>query len=119
MPHALVSNGKKITNPVKGVLKTETAGDDAEMKEEKGACVAMRSDNSGKIKPRVDDEATTYRAILRRVRKPLRPPPAGSSGLGRTRSIFDMTLIHGISRLTMADMADKTPLYVISQSYQL
>ena len=89
------------------------------MKEEKGVNVDTRFDNSGKIMPRVYDEDTTYRAIFRCVRRPLRPPPAGSSGLGRTRSIFDITLIHGISRLTMADMADKTPLYVISQCYQL
>ena len=80
------------------------------MKEEKDVSEGTRCDNPGKIIPRVYDERTTYRAIFRRVRRPLRPPAAGSSGLGRTRSIFDITLIQGISRLTMADMADKTPL---------
>jgi len=89
------------------------------MKEEKRVSADTRSDNPGKIIPRAYDEGTTYRAMFRRVRIPLRPPPAGSSGLGRTRSIFDMTLIQGISRLTMADMADKTPLYAISHCYQL
>lgn len=37
-------------------------------------------------------------------------PPAGSSGLLVTKSIFDMTFIQGISRFTIADIADKTPL---------
>lgn len=43
------------------------------------------------------------------VLRPLRPP-AGSSGFAVTRSILDMMLIHGISRLTIADIADNTPL---------
>jgi hypothetical protein len=89
------------------------------MKEEKRVSADTSSDNTGKIIPRVYDECTTYCAMFRRVRRPLRPPLVGSSVFGRTRSIFDMTLIQGISRLTMADMADKTPLYVISQCYQL
>ena len=37
-------------------------------------------------------------------------PPAGSSGFTVTRSILDMMFIHGISRLTIADIADNTPL---------
>jgi len=41
---------------------------------------------------------------------PFRPPAEGSSLLGRTRSILDMTLIQGISRFTIADIADRTPL---------
>jgi hypothetical protein len=30
--------------------------------------------------------------------------------VGRTKSILDMTFIHGTSRFTIADMADSTPL---------
>jgi hypothetical protein len=81
------------------------------MKEEKRVSADTSPDNPGeKNIPRVYDEWATYRAMFRRVRRPLRAPLAGSSVLGRTRSIFDMTLTQGISRLTMADMADKTPL---------
>ena len=80
------------------------------MKEEKRVSADTSPDNPGENIPRVYDDGTTYRAMFRRVRRPLRAPLAGSSGFGRTRSIFDITLTQGISRLTMADMADKTPL---------
>ena len=40
---------------------------------------------------------------------PFRPLP-GSSTLAVTRSIFDMMLIQGTSRFTIADIADMTPL---------
>ena len=64
--------------------------------------------------PTYHTRQTTHLAMFLRVRRPFRPPDEGSSGLGSTRSIFDMTLIHGISRLTIADIADITPLYQIS-----
>jgi hypothetical protein len=80
------------------------------MKEEKDVTEGTSSDSSGKIYHAGMTKGAIYRAMLRRVRRPLRPPAAGSSGLGRTRSIFDITLIQGTSRLTIADMADKTPL---------
>jgi hypothetical protein len=44
-----------------------------------------------------------------RVRNPLRPL-AGSLDFVLTRSIFDITLIQGISKLTIADIAESTPL---------
>ena len=52
----------------------------------------------------------TYRAISFRCRMPFLAPPDWSSELAVTKSIFDMILIHGISRLTIADIADSTPL---------
>lgn len=54
----------------------------------------------------------THLAMFFRPRKPFRAPPDGSSAFAVTRSIFDMTFIQGISRLTMADMAERTPLQV-------
>ncbi len=51
----------------------------------------------------------TYLAISFRVRMPFRPLPL-SSMLVVTRSILDMIFIHGTSRLTIADMAESTPL---------
>ena len=53
----------------------------------------------------------THRAISFRIRIPLRPLP-GSSVFVVTRSILDMMLIQGTSRLTIADMAERTPLWV-------
>ena len=41
---------------------------------------------------------------------PLRPLPLSSTFVV-TRSIFDMMLIQGTSRLTIADMAERTPLW--------
>lgn len=38
-------------------------------------------------------------------------PLAGSSTLLVTKSIFDMTFIQGTSRLTIADIAESTPLH--------
>ena len=51
----------------------------------------------------------TYLAISFRERNPFLPLPA-SSTLVVTRSILDMIFIHEISRLTIADIADRTPL---------
>lgn len=59
----------------------------------------------------VDTSEGTYRAIFLRPRNPFLAPPLGSSVFSVTRSILDMILIHGISKLTIADMADSTPLY--------
>src|ERR1700722_9858892 len=49
-------------------------------------------------------------AISLRSLTPFLPPSFGSSRLAVTRSILDMTLIHGISRFTIADIAESTPL---------
>lgn len=48
----------------------------------------------------------TYRAISFLFLNPLRPFVV----LGVMRSILLMMLIHGISKFTIADMADSTPL---------
>jgi hypothetical protein len=48
-------------------------------------------------------------------RKPFLAPPDGSSGFEVTKSIFDMMFIQGISKLTMADMADRTPLGAVEK----
>ena len=48
--------------------------------------------------------AMSFRALI-----PLRPL-AASFSLLVTKSIFDMMLIHGISRFTIALIAERTPL---------
>ena len=48
--------------------------------------------------------------MSRRARLPFRGWAVSEEGAGETRSILDMMLIHGSSRLTMADMAERTPL---------
>ena len=67
------------------------------------------------IRNRLSHQSPVYRVISFLDRIPLRPP-AGSFVLLLTRSILDMTLIHGISRFTMADIAESTPLYLYSWS---
>lgn len=73
--------------------------------------VRYRGAQMGMERSRDQKEGRTNRAMFRLVRIPLRPP-AGSSEVPLTRSIFDMMLIHGISRLTIADMAERTPLHI-------
>lgn len=53
-------------------------------------------------------------SLLRRI--PFRPDPGSSEPAPVTRSILESKLIHGISKLTMADMADKTPLAITLNS---
>lgn len=54
--------------------------------------------------------ADAHLAMFFRFRRPFLAPPDSSSGFDVTRSILDMILIQGISKLTMADIADNTPL---------
>ena len=56
---------------------------------------------------------STYRAMSFFCRIPLRALLDSSEDLAITRSILDMIFIQGISRLTIADMADSTPLFVV------
>lgn len=56
-----------------------------------------------------DVGAESYLAMSFLVRIPFRPLPL-SSMLAVTRSILDMIFSHGTSRLTIADMAESTPL---------
>ena len=63
------------------------------------------------LKAKVSKSEASHLAISFFALMPLRPP-AGSSGFAVTRSILDMMLIHGISRLTIADIADNTPLEI-------
>jgi len=44
------------------------------------------------------------------VRLPFRGWVVSEEGDDETRSIFDMMFIHGTSRFTIADMAERTPL---------
>jgi hypothetical protein len=53
---------------------------------------------------------TAYLAIFLRFLKPFLAPPDGSSAFEVTRSILDIIFIQGISRFTIADIADNTPL---------
>lgn len=54
----------------------------------------------------LSDMADLYRAMSRLLLMPFRPLVV----LGAMRSILLMMLIHGISRFTIADMAESTPL---------
>lgn len=56
------------------------------------------------------DKGHLAMSFLRRM--PFLAPDDGSSVLAVTRSILDMMLIQGISRFTIADMADSTPLRI-------
>src|ERR1700720_1455907 len=57
------------------------------------------------------DKMMAHLAMFLRLRIPFLAPPVGSSEFSVTRSILDIMLIQGISRLTMADIADNTPLH--------
>ena len=58
-------------------------------------------------------EKDAHFAMSLRRRIPFLAPPDLSSAFDVTKSILDMILIHGISKLTMADIADRTPLPMV------
>lgn len=60
----------------------------------------------------------THLAMSFFVRMPFRPLPL-SSELLVTRSIFDMMFTQETSKLTMADIALRTPLYIGKCSHQI
>jgi hypothetical protein len=60
----------------------------------------------------IPEQVVSHLAMFLLGRLPILAPLEGSSLFSVTRSIFDIMLIQGISRLTIADMADKTPLHI-------
>lgn len=77
----------------------------------KGKHAACRRKASREF-PMDGEEEKAYLAISFLPRTPLRAPPEGdgSSTFWVTKSILDIMLIQGISRFTIADIAERTPL---------